>query len=55
MRSAASWTSTETPPYAFVDGAAKKRSATSRCTITHQRPTDGSPARLSATIGVATL
>ena len=36
-RASASWTSTETAPYAFVDGAAKKRSATSRCTITHQR------------------
>ena len=33
----ASWTSTETAPYAFVEGTAKKRSATSRCTITHQQ------------------
>ena len=55
VRDAASWTSTETAPYAFVDGAAKKRSATSRCTITHQRSTVGRPSRLSATIGVATL
>ena len=36
VRSVASWTSTETAPYAFVDGRAKNRSATSRCTITHQ-------------------
>ena len=34
---AESCTSTETAPYAFVLGSAKKRSATSRCTITHQR------------------
>ena len=43
VRSAASWTSTETAPYAFVPGAAKKRSATSRCTITHQRSTRRQP------------
>ena len=55
VRSVASCTSTETAPYAFVRGAAKKRSATSRCTITHQRSTLGSPSRLSTTIGVATL
>ena len=55
VRRAASWTSTETAPYAFVDGSAKKRSATSRCTITHQSSMPGSPVRLSATIGVATL
>src|SRR5688572_8341594 len=55
VRSAASWTSTETAPYAFVPGEAKKRSATSRWTITVHRPTLGSPSRLSATIGVATL
>ena len=36
-------------------GSAKKRSATSRCTITHQRSTLGRPSRLSTTIGVATL
>ena len=30
---------------AFVRGSAKKRSATSRCTITHQRSTSGSPSR----------
>ena len=36
MRSAASWTSTETAPYAFVLGRAKKRSATSRWTMTVQ-------------------
>ena len=55
VRVAASWISTETAPYAFVDGTAKKRSATSRCTITHHSSTVGRPARLSATIGVATL
>ena len=33
---------------------AKKRSATSRCTITHQRSSDGRPSRLSTTSGVAT-
>ena len=54
VRSVASCTSTETAPYAFVDGCAKKRSATSRCTITHQSSSCSS-ARLSATIGVATL
>src|SRR4029077_13144560 len=37
---AESCTSTETAPYAFVLGSAKKRSATSRCTITHQRCND---------------
>jgi hypothetical protein len=42
-------------PYAFVPSRAKNRSATSRWTITHQRRTVGSPSRLSATIGVATL
>src|SRR4051812_11198854 len=55
VRSVASWSRTETAPYAFVRGAAKKRSATSRCTITHHCSTDGRPARLSATSGVATL
>ena len=55
VRWAASWTSTETAPYGFVDGSAKNRSATSRCTITHQSSTAGNPARLSATTGVATL
>ena len=35
VRSAASCTSTDTAPYAFVEGEAKNRSATSRCTITH--------------------
>ena len=55
VRSAASWTSTETAPYAFVPGAAKKRSATSRWTMTHQRSIAGRPSRLSTTIGVATL
>ena len=51
----ASWTRTETAPYAFVRGSAKNRSATSRCTITHQRSSDGMPSRLSTTSGVATL
>ena len=55
VRSAASWTRTETAPYAFVLGSAKKRSATSRCTITHQSSTLGRPSRLSTTSGVATL
>ena len=55
MRSVASWTSTDTAPYAFVPGTAKKRSATSRCTITHQLPSAGRRSRLSTTIGVATL
>ena len=55
VRSAASWMSTDTAPYAFVLGSAKKRSATSRCTMTVQRSTLGSPSRLSTTIGVATL
>ena len=41
VRRASSCTSTDTAPYAFVDGRAKKRSATSRCTITHQAATDG--------------
>ena len=37
-------TRTETAPYAFVPGSAKNRSATSRCTITHQRRrADGRP------------
>ena len=36
-------------------GAAKKRSATSRCTITHQRSIVGRPSSLSATSGVAML
>ena len=54
-RSAASCTSTETAPYALVLGRAKKRSATSRWTITHQSSTDGSPSRLSTISGVATL
>ncbi len=54
VRSAASWTSTDTLPYAFVEGSAKKRSATSRCTITHQLVIC-STFRLSATSGVATL
>ena len=43
VRSEASWTSTDTPPYAFVDGAAKKRSATSRCTITVHSSSPGMP------------
>ncbi|HVD65255.1 MAG TPA: hypothetical protein VNB65_00040, partial [Gaiellaceae bacterium] len=47
VRTAASWINTETAPYAFVEGVAKKRSATSRCTITHQRVTAGSCSRLS--------
>src|SRR3954466_14326247 len=47
--------STETAPYAFVPGAAKKRSATSRWTITHQSSTFGRPPRLSTTSGVAML
>ena len=51
----ASCTSTDTAPYAFVEGSANRRSATSRCTITHHEPTLGSPSRLSTTIGVATL
>ncbi len=55
VRSAASWMSTETAPYAFVPGAAKKRSATSRWTITHQSSTLGRPSRLSTTSGVAML
>ena len=52
---AESCTSTETAPYAFVLGSAKKRSATSRCTITHQRCNDGACSRDSTTSGVATL
>ena len=36
-------------------GSAKSRSATSRCTITHQSSTFGSPSRLSTSSGVATL
>src|SRR4051812_40857024 len=55
VRSAASWTSTETAPYSFVPGCAKNLSATSRCTITHQSRRLGSPSRLSTTSGVATL
>ncbi len=55
VRSAVSRTSTETAPYAFVRGSAKRRSATSRCTITVQCRTVGSPSRLSTTSGVATL
>ena len=55
LRASCSWTSTETAPYAFVRGDAKKRSATSRCTITHQRSSDGIRSRLSTTSGVATL
>ena len=50
-----SWTRTETAPYAFVRGEAKKRSATSRCTITHQSTSEGMPSRLSITSGVAML
>src|SRR5919201_1001649 len=50
-----SCTSTETAPYAFVLGAANKRSATSRWTITHQDSIPGSPSRLSTISGVATL
>ena len=55
VRSAASWTSTLTAPYGFVDGCAKRRSATSRCTITVQLSRLGIPSRLSTRIGVATL
>src|SRR5262245_37146043 len=55
VRSVASWTSTETAPYAFVLGRAKSRSATSRWTITVQWPTLGRPSRLSTISGVATL
>src|SRR5262249_6966758 len=55
VRSATSCTSTETAPYAFVPCCAKKRSATSRCTITHQESTVGARSRLSTTSGVAML
>ena len=44
VRSTVSWRTTDTAPYSFVPGDAKKRSATSRCTITHQRFTVGSAA-----------
>ena len=55
VRRALSRISTETAPYAFVPGSAKKRSATSRCTITHQLTTVGIVVRLSTTSGVAML
>ena len=55
VRTAWSRTSTETAPYAFVPGWAKKRSATSRCTITHHDPSLGERVRVSATSGVAML
>ena len=55
MRRACSRTSTDTAPYAFVPGSAKNRSATSRCTITHQDSSSGTPVSVSATSGVATL
>ena len=55
MRSAASCTSTETAPYAFVLGRANRRSATSRWTMTVQWPTLGNTSRLSTISGVATL
>ena len=51
VRSQASWTSTDTAPYAFVPGTAKRRSPISRCTITQKRSITGS-ARI--TTGVAT-
>ena len=46
---------TETAPYAFVLGDAKRRSATSRCNITHHELTVGMRSRLSAINGVAML
>src|SRR5262245_59199167 len=55
VRSTVSCSTTETAPYSFVPGGAKKRSATSRWTITHQTLTDGNLLRLSMTTGVATL
>src|SRR6185437_16434796 len=39
VRSQASWTSTDTAPYALVPGTAKSRSPISRCTITQNRST----------------
>ena len=53
VRSVTSWTRTETAPYAFVPIGANSRSATSRCTITHHRSTDGIESSDSATSGVA--
>ena len=55
VRRACSRTITDTAPYAFVPGSAKNRSATSRCTITHQDSSSGTPVSVSATSGVATL
>src|SRR5579884_3708080 len=55
LRSHTSCTSTETAPYALVAGLANRRSATSRCTITHHRRICGRPSMLSTRIGVATL
>ena len=46
---------TDTAPYAFVRGTAKNRSATSRCTITHQCSRNGVRSRVSTTSGVAML
>src|SRR5439155_18119435 len=55
VRSATSCTRTDTAPYALVEGEAKRRSATSRCTITVQSSIPGRRSRLSAINGVATL
>src|SRR5215216_7059918 len=55
VRSVASCSRTETAPYAFVLGAAKNRSATSRWTITVHTSMARKRSRLSTTIGVATL
>src|SRR5215204_2854028 len=55
VRRVMSCMSTETAPYAFVPGTAKKRSATSRWTITHQSRTEGIPSSDSTTTGVAML
>ena len=56
MRAVAQYaTFTLTAPYAAVRGAAHRRSATSRCTITSIRSICGTPSSRSATSGVATL
>jgi hypothetical protein len=51
----ASCVCTDTAAYAVVDGTANSRSPSSRCTMTAQRRSDGSPAMVVMISGMAML